>query len=408
MSGFRSALTRTLNRYAREKGQLKEKDENLTGEDIREGLTAVISVKLQDPQFEGQTKTKLGNPGMEGFVASVVNAKLAEFLEENPQRGGAGRPQGRLRRPGPRGRAQGARRHAQVRHGRHGPARQARRLHGQEPGAGGAVHRRGRLRRRLGQAGPRPLHPGRPAAARQDPQRREVAHRQGPAEPGDPGADHRARHRRPRRVRHREAALPQDHPDDGRRRGRRAHPHADPHAAVPRDAGADRGRPRLHRQAAAVQAHAGQARALHREGLRARGAAARRQARALRGRRPRGPAVQAHRHALAALHAPAQAVRGLGERAARRPRPRGRRRSSRSRRSSTTQVTHASTSCSRWSRREDPRPSRSRPSCVARDDGLVHVKAVERKIEHGAHAPHPHARSSRPTSTASSRACTPS
>src|SRR5918994_796978 len=84
LSGFRSALTRTLNRYAREKAQLKDKDENLTGEDIREGLTAVISVKLQDPQFEGQTKTKLGNPGMEGFVASVVNAKLAEFLEENP------------------------------------------------------------------------------------------------------------------------------------------------------------------------------------------------------------------------------------------------------------------------------------------------------------------------------------
>ena len=115
----------------------------------------------------------------------------------------AGHPQGRLRRAGPRGRAQGARRHAQVRAGRHGPARQARRLLGQEPGAGGAVHRRGRLRRRLGQAGPRPLHAGGPAAARQDPQRREVAHRQGAAEPGDPGADHRARHRRPRRVRHR-------------------------------------------------------------------------------------------------------------------------------------------------------------------------------------------------------------
>jgi DNA gyrase subunit B len=84
MSGFRSALTRTLNRYAREKQLLKEKDENLSGEDVREGLTAVISAKLTDPQFEGQTKTKLGNPGMEGFVASVVNAKLAEFLEENP------------------------------------------------------------------------------------------------------------------------------------------------------------------------------------------------------------------------------------------------------------------------------------------------------------------------------------
>src|SRR4051794_27601232 len=84
MSGFRSALTRTLNRYAREKGELKDKDENLSGEDVREGLTAVISAKLADPQFEGQTKTKLGNPGMEGFVANVVNAKLAEFLEENP------------------------------------------------------------------------------------------------------------------------------------------------------------------------------------------------------------------------------------------------------------------------------------------------------------------------------------
>jgi DNA gyrase subunit B len=90
MSGFRSALTRTLNRYARNVANLlKEKDENLTGEDIREGLTAVISVKLSDPQFEGQTKTKLGNPGMEGFVASVVNEKLAQFLEENPQEANA-------------------------------------------------------------------------------------------------------------------------------------------------------------------------------------------------------------------------------------------------------------------------------------------------------------------------------
>jgi DNA gyrase subunit B len=85
LSGFRSALTRTLNKYAREKGLLKEKDENLTGEDVREGLTAVISAKLSDPQFEGQTKTKLGNPGMQGFVESIVNRGLDEFLEENPQ-----------------------------------------------------------------------------------------------------------------------------------------------------------------------------------------------------------------------------------------------------------------------------------------------------------------------------------
>ncbi len=84
LSGFRSALTRTLNAYARAKGVLKEKDENLAGEDVREGLTAVISVKLHDPQFEGQTKTKLGNPPIEGLVKEAVNRKLGEFLEENP------------------------------------------------------------------------------------------------------------------------------------------------------------------------------------------------------------------------------------------------------------------------------------------------------------------------------------
>ncbi len=85
LSGFRSALTGVLNKYAREKGFLKEKDDNLAGEDVREGLTAVISAKLQDPQFEGQTKTKLGNPGMQSFVHSIVYARLSEFLEENPQ-----------------------------------------------------------------------------------------------------------------------------------------------------------------------------------------------------------------------------------------------------------------------------------------------------------------------------------
>ena len=84
MSGFRSALTRTLNSYARGKGILKEKDDNLAGEDVREGLTAVISVKLHDPQFEGQTKTKLGNQEIRGLVEETVNRKLAEFLEENP------------------------------------------------------------------------------------------------------------------------------------------------------------------------------------------------------------------------------------------------------------------------------------------------------------------------------------
>ncbi|HEU4495171.1 MAG TPA: DNA topoisomerase (ATP-hydrolyzing) subunit B [Rubrobacteraceae bacterium] len=84
LSGFRAALSRTINAYARQKGLLKEKEENLTGDDIREGLAAVISVKLRDPQFEGQTKTKLGNTEIKGLVESSTNRYLAEFLEERP------------------------------------------------------------------------------------------------------------------------------------------------------------------------------------------------------------------------------------------------------------------------------------------------------------------------------------
>ncbi len=83
LQGFRSALTRTLNNYARNEGLLKEKEENLEGDDAREGLAAVISVKLRNPQFEGQTKTKLGNPGIAGLVERIVNQRLSEFLEEN-------------------------------------------------------------------------------------------------------------------------------------------------------------------------------------------------------------------------------------------------------------------------------------------------------------------------------------
>jgi DNA gyrase subunit B len=84
LSGFKSALTRTLNDYARAKGLLKEKEDNLEGEDVREGLAAVLSVKLRDPQFEGQTKTKLGNPWVRGLVEQTVNQRLAEYFEENP------------------------------------------------------------------------------------------------------------------------------------------------------------------------------------------------------------------------------------------------------------------------------------------------------------------------------------
>jgi DNA gyrase subunit B len=85
LDGFKNALTRTINDYARRQGILKEKDENLTGEDIREGLAAVVSVKLHDPQFEGQTKTKLGNTEMRGFVQQIVTQGLGEYLEEHPK-----------------------------------------------------------------------------------------------------------------------------------------------------------------------------------------------------------------------------------------------------------------------------------------------------------------------------------
>ena len=84
LTGFRAALTRVVNDYARKNGFIKEKEENLTGEDVREGITAVVSVKLPDPQFEGQTKAKLGNPEVRGHVEQVMSEWFTYFLEENP------------------------------------------------------------------------------------------------------------------------------------------------------------------------------------------------------------------------------------------------------------------------------------------------------------------------------------
>jgi DNA gyrase subunit B len=86
--GFRKAITNVVNRYARKRNLLKEKDENLLGEDIREGLTAIISVRLAEPQFEGQTKGKLGNVSVRSLVERATNEKLADWLEENPKEGG--------------------------------------------------------------------------------------------------------------------------------------------------------------------------------------------------------------------------------------------------------------------------------------------------------------------------------
>ena len=82
--GFRAALTTVVNKYARDHKFLKEKDPNFTGEDIREGLTAIVSVKLAEPQFEGQTKTKLGNTEAKSFVQKVTNDHLRDWFDRNP------------------------------------------------------------------------------------------------------------------------------------------------------------------------------------------------------------------------------------------------------------------------------------------------------------------------------------
>ncbi len=84
LTGFRAALTRVINDYARKNGLLKEKEDNLSGEDTREGITAIILVKLPDPQFEGQTKNKLGNPEIRGYVETIMNEHFAYYLEEHP------------------------------------------------------------------------------------------------------------------------------------------------------------------------------------------------------------------------------------------------------------------------------------------------------------------------------------
>ena len=280
LSGFRSALTRTLNAYAREKGLLKEKDDNLSGEDVREGLTAVISVKLRDPQFEGQTKTKLGNPPVEGLVKETVNRKLGEFLEENP-----GEARRILQKAVDAARAREA-------------ARKARDL----------TRRKSALENST--------LPGKLADCTvKDPRDAELFIVEGDSAGG---SAKQARDRNTQAVlplrgkiinveknridkvlaNHEiqalitaigtgihdefnleDAALPQGRPDDRRRRRRRPHPDARADVPLPADAGADRGRLRLHRQAAALQGQERQAGDLHREGVRARGAAAARQAR---------------------------------------------------------------------------------------------------------------------------------
>ena len=185
-SGFDAALTTTINKFARDEGQLKEKEANLEGDDVREGLAAVISLKIREPQFEGQTKTKLGNPWVRGFVQQVVNQKLAEFLHEHPNErkkviskaidaARARQAARKAREVSPQGRAR-----------RRRPSRPARRLPVDRPRELRALPRRGQLGRRLGGRRARQELPGDPPAPRQGHQLGEEPHQQGALEPRDP------------------------------------------------------------------------------------------------------------------------------------------------------------------------------------------------------------------------------
>ena len=265
LSGFRSALTRTINAYATEHNLAKDLKESVSGDDIREGLIAIISVKIPQPQFEGQTKTKLGNSEVKGIVEQIVNDKLGAYLEENPAVARKMIAKAVDAAAGARSGAQGARARApQGRARQLDAAGQAGRLPGARSRAQRDLHRRRRFGRWQRQAGPRPTLPGDPAAQGQDPERREGAVRQDARQRGDPHDDRgaRLRHRR-RRLRPDQAALPPRDPDDRRRRRRQPHPHAAADVLLPPDAAAHRERLHLHRAAAALPRQARQERNLH-------------------------------------------------------------------------------------------------------------------------------------------------
>ena len=235
LTGFRTALTRTLNDYARAKGLLKEKDDNLEGPDTREGLTAIVSIKLREPQFEGQTKTKLGNSEITGFVERRPSRSgwPSTSRSTRPRRGPSARRRSTPPRPGrPRARRAtwpGAR-------ARWTPPSLPGKLadcsdrdpdntelflvEGDSAGGSAIMARQSSFQAIL-------------PAARQDHQRREGPHRQGPLEHRDPGHDHRDGHGHRRGLRHREGPLPQAHHHDRRRRGRRPHPDAHPDLPLP-------------------------------------------------------------------------------------------------------------------------------------------------------------------------------
>lgn len=252
--GFRSALTSVVNKYAKDKKLLKDKDPNLTGDDIREGLAAVISVKVSEPQFEGQTKTKLGNTEVKSFVQKVCNEQLTHWFEANPADAkvvvnkAVSSAQARI--AARKARELVRRKSATDLGGLPGKLADCRstdprksELYVVEGDSAGGSAKSGRDS--MFQAIP---------AARQDHQRREGPHRPGVEEHRGAGHHHRPGHRHPRRVRHHQAALSQDRADGRRRRRRPAHLDALVDSALPFHAAPDRKRARVLGATAAVQA----------------------------------------------------------------------------------------------------------------------------------------------------------